>query len=279
MSDKPKLTPEQESLLGGPNDWENPLWIQAYRRRHYLLHRDELIRKQVEYGKAHQNHINARLRKRYSEDEEFRHRTLKNNRDKYSADAEHKRELMRARQGTREYKDKAAARLRRRRHDDLIFGMFSRVRLRVYLALRDVASGKRVNKNNRTHELVGCGPKELFDHITRLFEPGMSWERREKFHIDHCFPCAFFDLRDPQEQRACFSWKNLRPAWNVENLRKNDLVIIDGKTMPAREARNNLIAQGYDISKIIADIPGPIVLGPKYFSQELFDHAERLRRA
>ncbi len=46
-----------------------------------------------------------------------------------------------------------------------------------------------------------------------------------RVHIDHIRPCASFDLRDPDQQRACFHHTNLQPLWAADNLRKSDKVI------------------------------------------------------
>jgi hypothetical protein len=46
----------------------------------------------------------------------------------------------------------------------------------------------------------------------------MTWEN---IHIDHIRPCASFDLSDPEQQKLCFNYKNLRPMLAHENLSKN----------------------------------------------------------
>jgi len=40
-------------------------------------------------------------------------------------------------------------------------------------------------------------------------------------HIDHFIPCAKFDLNDPEQQRECFNWMNLRIIPASKNLSKN----------------------------------------------------------
>jgi len=40
-------------------------------------------------------------------------------------------------------------------------------------------------------------------------------------HIDNCIPCAKFDLSDPEQQRECFYWMNLRIMPASENISKN----------------------------------------------------------
>lgn len=80
-----------------------------------------------------------------------------------------------------------------------------------------------VVKSERTMELVGCTPEELKIHIESQFTEGMTWDKYGKngFHIDHIRPCASFDFSDPQQQKECFHYTNLRPLWASENGSKN----------------------------------------------------------
>jgi len=57
-------------------------------------------------------------------------------------------------------------------------------------------------------------------HLESLFLPGMSWENRHLWHIDHVLPCAAFDLTNPKEQRRCFHYTNLQPLWALDNIKK-----------------------------------------------------------
>lgn len=68
--------------------------------------------------------------------------------------------------------------------------------------------------------LVGCTATELREHIAKQFADGMSFENYGKWHVDHIRPCASFDLTDPDQMKTCFNWRNLRPLWAAENIRK-----------------------------------------------------------
>lgn len=78
---------------------------------------------------------------------------------------------------------------------------------------------QQVNANG-SFALVGCSPKELRDHIAKQFAPGMSFENYGAWHVDHIRPCASFDLHEPNQLKACFNWRNLRPLWAADNIRK-----------------------------------------------------------
>ena len=91
---------------------------------------------------------------------------------------------------------------------------------RISNALRRTCAIKSV----ATMRLVGCSIDFLRSYIEARFLPGMSWERRSEWHIDHITPCSFYDLREPKQQLACFHYSNLRPLWKRDNLSKNNKV-------------------------------------------------------
>lgn len=74
-----------------------------------------------------------------------------------------------------------------------------------------------------TMEMLGCTIEELRAHIEAQFEPWMTWDNwaHDTWHIDHIKPCASFDLTDPEQQRECFHYTNLRPLEATENMRKH----------------------------------------------------------
>ena len=70
--------------------------------------------------------------------------------------------------------------------------------------------------------LLDCKGEEFRGYIESLFKPGMTWlnHSREGWHL-HCIkPCSLFDLSDLVQQKACFNYKNLKPLWSEDNLRK-----------------------------------------------------------
>lgn len=90
-----------------------------------------------------------------------------------------------------------------------------RLRQRVRNALNGFA------KAASTMRLLGCSIEELKNHLEKQFRPGMSWDTRCFWHIDHIKPCLKFDLSNPEEQRKCFHFTNLQPLWACENLSKH----------------------------------------------------------
>lgn len=98
----------------------------------------------------------------------------------------------------------------------------ARFRLATGLRNRINKALKGVKKSAGTIALLGCSISAFRAHLEKQFRPGMSWDARGLWHIDHIKPCAKFDLKDPSQQRACFHFSNLQPLWAEENLQKGD---------------------------------------------------------
>ena len=103
---------------------------------------------------------------------------------------------------------------------DPVAAIENRMRNRVYHALRAHFKGTARGAVNTT-ALVGCSMPELAAYLESQFLPGMTWQDRRKWHIDHKRPCSTFNLSDPAQQRACFHYTNLQPLWAADNLRKS----------------------------------------------------------
>jgi hypothetical protein len=111
-------------------------------------------------------------------------------------------------------RDKINKRINNRIKTDYTFKLKKNLRNRVNLAIRGL------NKSKTTMKLLGCSIEFLKQHIEKQFKPGMSWDKRHLFHIDHIRPCASFDLSKPEEQEKCFHYTNLQPLWAKDNLSK-----------------------------------------------------------
>lgn len=91
----------------------------------------------------------------------------------------------------------------------------NRLRCRLNQALR--GKGLRVAS---ALELVGCTLDQLAGHLEFLFEEGMTWDNYGEWEIDHIHPVNQFDLSNPELQKICFHYLNLRPLWKEENVRR-----------------------------------------------------------
>ena len=80
--------------------------------------------------------------------------------------------------------------------------------------------------NKRGHgweTLVGYNVDELKKHLEKQFTAGMTWDNYGKWHIDHIIPVSAFNFNKPEDIdfKRCWSLKNIRPLWALENLKKH----------------------------------------------------------
>jgi hypothetical protein len=90
--------------------------------------------------------------------------------------------------------------------------------------MRHALFGKR--KAASTIKLLGCDIEFFRKHLEGNFKDGMNWgnygNKAGRWSIDHIRSCASFpDLSDPEQQRECWHWSNLRPMWHLDNVRKS----------------------------------------------------------
>ncbi len=108
-----------------------------------------------------------------------------------------------------------------KRKTDPEYNLKSNLKSRLHHAL----NSQNVLKSSHTMDLIGCSIEFLKEHLEKQFKPGMSWQDRSSFHIDHIRPCDDFNLLDEEEQKKCFHYSNLRPLTPIENLQKSNKVI------------------------------------------------------
>lgn len=178
-------------------------YVRARRAAHPEIHKASLRRYRLnhpEYFREYSKHYAQRRRELY---------------------ALHREEICaKARARSKTPGAKARVRLynQRRRMEDIEFALAGRLRASMNRAFRRAW----VKKPTRTEALLGCTIAEAKTHIESQFTNGMSWEHRKSFVIDHCVPVAAFDLRDSEEVKWAFNWRNLRPITSHENAVKSD---------------------------------------------------------
>lgn len=77
---------------------------------------------------------------------------------------------------------------------------------------------KGYTKLSKTHEILGCDWDTFKIHLERQFLPGMTWENRSEWHIDHIVPLASAKTEDDVIKLNHYT--NLRPLWAKDNLEK-----------------------------------------------------------
>lgn len=118
------------------------------------------------------------------------------------------------REWTRKYQ---AARNKDKRATDPSFAIRERMSAQIGQALRGRKAGRS------WEAIVGYTLGDLMQHLERQFLPGMTWENRAKWHIDHIVPLVGFTFDGPDDPEIARAWSlsNLRPLWAGENIRKS----------------------------------------------------------
>lgn len=75
-------------------------------------------------------------------------------------------------------------------------------------------------KKSRTFEILGCSYEDFKIHIESLFLPGMSWENRSLWHLDHRVPVSW--AKNEKELIKLNHYTNFKPMWAIDNQRKNN---------------------------------------------------------
>lgn len=220
----------------------------AEMREYQAKNRERLKKQRAQFHAANRDRLNERARRWR---EVNRERILKNRRERYANDMAYRAKVAEA--GKRRRREAAATiraaqrgyvarnrekisqrrRQYRQSHHDKIRAQQRRyeaqrlrsdpqyaVKRRLMARMRDALRKAHTPKAGLLVEMIGCSPAELVRHLENLFTDGMDWENRHRWHIDHIRPCASFDLRDPEQQKACFHYSNLQPLWASDNRRK-----------------------------------------------------------
>jgi hypothetical protein len=105
---------------------------------------------------------------------------------------------------------------KKRFNEDDVFKMTFNVRKRV----REILKLKEDIKKETTFEIIGCTPKELFQHIENQFKDGMSWDNQGEWHIDHIIPLS--SGKTISDVKKLCHYTNLQPLWAEDNRKKSN---------------------------------------------------------
>jgi len=98
----------------------------------------------------------------------------------------------------------------------------NKARIKCKNLLRRVVNLTGNKKATKTYEALGYTEKELISHISALFKDGMTWEKRESFHIDHIIPISYFIKNGVTDPKIINALSNLQPLYPMENRLKSD---------------------------------------------------------
>jgi hypothetical protein len=154
--------------------------------------------------------LRAKERQRYLENRE----TLKEKSRNYYR--EHPDKCLESRKKWQAKNPDAIKILRKKRLEKPDYAISHRISCLIRATLKNVGQ----KKQSRTFQILGCSPLDFKQHIESQFLPGMSWENRSEWHLDHIIPVS---LGKTKEQILKLNhYTNLRPLWAKENIRKSN---------------------------------------------------------
>lgn len=192
---------------------ENIETVLAKKKEYNKKNREIMIGKAHIYYEANRAKVLAQMKEHRLKNREKINQKRKEDFPKYAE------RIRRYREANREIINaKANQYCANKRKTDAEYRILTNIRTRICIAIRT----SRSRKVTGTTKLLGCTIPEFKKHLEKQFLPGMSWDNwaRDGWHIDHIIPCACFDLSFPNQQKECFNYKNLRPMWAVDNLKK-----------------------------------------------------------
>lgn len=191
--------------------------IQIWRRRYYQANKERIDARNREYQQRHGKQI-VRYQRLYRLSVKGRAGKKASDRRCAARAAAYKAEW--ARRNRKKLNQRFCVYLRVRSSRDPAFAMRLRLRARFVAAIRRHLDGTLRSRTAAAYRLLGCELSELVRHLESKFLPGMSWENRSQWHVDHIKPLCTFDLTKPEQQAVAFHYTNLQPLWAIDNLRK-----------------------------------------------------------
>lgn len=112
-----------------------------------------------------------------------------------------------------------AEKRKQRMQTDPLFAIKERVRG----LIRECLKKQGHKKQSRTVDILGCSIDDFKLHIERQFLPGMTWENRGDWEIDHITPISTATTESELLQLNHFT--NMRPLWREANRSKSAKVL------------------------------------------------------
>jgi hypothetical protein len=185
----------------------NPVTNALGCKKYQENHRSECNHRSKLWKQSHREHVRELERNRYHRTKKLKGRGLGLS-----------PEQMRFRKYSQRKARRATINATERRHaqNSPQFCIARRIRATLRCALKRHGAQKCYD----TRTSLGCSLEDLARHLESLFLPGMSWDNRSLWHVDHKRPLASFDLTDPVQQKIACHYTNLQPLWATDNRRK-----------------------------------------------------------
>ena len=76
------------------------------------------------------------------------------------------------------------------------------------------------SKQSKTQQILGCTYEECKTHIENQFAPGMTWDNKHLWHLDHIIPLSLGQTEE--EIIALNHYTNFQPLWADDNMAKGN---------------------------------------------------------
>ena len=121
---------------------------------------------------------------------------------------------------TSEYKKRRRAWFKNRKKNPL-FKLVANMRTRINIILKQ----KKLYKNSRALDVLGCDLPQLKKYIESKFLPGMNWSNHtlKGWHVDHITPLA--SAKTIEDVERLMHYTNLQPMWAKDNIKKGKKII------------------------------------------------------
>ena len=117
------------------------------------------------------------------------------------------------------------ARAKERRKTDPVYLIKCRIRSRVKSGLKT----RKMKKDCLSRDILGCDWDFLRDYLQARFLPGMGWENRLLWDIDHIIPLA--SAKTIEDVKRLCHYTNLQPLWSSDNRKKGSRISETHKTL------------------------------------------------
>ena len=197
-----------------------------YHKEYYQINKDRITTRNKEYKQINKERIAKRRKKYYQLNKE---RRAEYNKELYQLNKERRAEyqkehyqLNKDRITTRnkEYKQNNKERLteyrKNRLQTDELYKATTSIRRTIGNSIRRMGYTKR----SKTQQILGCSFEEFKLHIENQFAPGMSWDNRDHWHLDHKDPISLATTEE--EVIRLNHYKNFQPLWAEDNRSKGN---------------------------------------------------------
>lgn len=138
---------------------------------------------------------------------EYKEDYIKDNLDKYKV-------------WNKKYSSKNRSKINSRIKERLLSNPLSICKEKIRGILKQSIRNKGYSKNSTTQKILGCSFDDFKLYIEKQFKPGMSWDNRSEWHLDHKTPISW--AKSEEEIYQLNHYTNFQPLWAIENRKKGN---------------------------------------------------------